>query len=236
MRRLAFSAALIAGMHMTASYAASLRVSPVLIDVSAPTSASSIRIWSEAKLPVSVQARLFRWSQNNGDDTYEPATDVVVSPPITSLKPGGENILRIVRTSKRPVTGEESYRLLVDELPDSAKKTSGTINLIVRHSIPVFFSQRGSSDADPVWNIQRKAGGYQVTVSNKGDRRLRISDLVLTSGRKPVGQKNGLVGYVLGHSSASWFVASRGGGGSSLILSAQSETGSISVQTNVKGG
>ncbi|HWT63215.1 MAG TPA: molecular chaperone, partial [Ochrobactrum sp.] len=54
----------------------------------------------------------------------------------------------------------------------------------------------------------------------------------------PVAQQKGLVGYVLGKSSVSWFIPgtrnNRGGG--SLVISAQSEAGPINVQANVRGG
>ena len=241
MRILILAALVVAGLHISSaqSNAASLRVSPVLIDLSAPTAASSVRIWNDAKRPINVQVRIFRWSQSNGLDTYTPATDVAVSPPISQLKAGGENMVRVVRTSKRPVKAEESYRLIVDELPGSAKQKSGTVNLVIRHSIPVFFSSQDNSGADVAWSVQKKSGGYQITVNNRGDKRMRVSDLTLQSkAGAPVAQQKGLVGYVLGKSSVSWFIPgtrnNRGGG--SLVISAQSEAGPINVQANVRGG
>lgn len=119
-RSLALAAASLglALQFLSPSQAASLRVAPVVLDLRAPTAASTIRIWNDARRPINVQIRVFRWVQRNGEDAYEQTNDVVASPPITTLRPGGENLVRIVRTSKRPVDGEESYRLVVDELPD----------------------------------------------------------------------------------------------------------------------
>ncbi|OYR19400.1 fimbrial biogenesis chaperone [Brucella thiophenivorans] len=241
MRILVFAALALAGLHFSTapSSAASLRVSPVLIDLNAPTAASSVQIWNDAKRPINVQVRIFRWSQSNGVDTYTPATDVAVSPPISQLKPGGENMVRVVRTSKRPVRAEESYRLIVDELPNAAQQKSGTVKLVIRHSIPVFFSPPENKGADVAWNVQKKSGGYQVTLNNKGDKRMRVADLALQSkGGAAVAQHPGLVGYVLGKSSVSWFIPgtrnSQSGG--PLTISAQSDTGPIHAQANVRGG
>lgn len=241
MRSLMLAAAIFAGLHVTPalSQSVSLRVAPVLVDLSAPTAASSVRISNDAKRPISVQVRIFKWSQNNGIDTYTPATDVAVSPPISQLKPGGENMVRVVRTSKRPVKAEESYRLIVDELPGAAKKQSRTINFVVRHSIPVFFSPPENEGANVAWIAQPKSGGYQITARNTGDKRMRISDLAVKGkGGNSVAQHKGLVGYVLGNSSASWFIPGTGGnrGGGSLMISAQSEAGPINVPANVRGG
>lgn len=221
------------------SHAASLRVAPVVLDLRAPTAASSIRVWNEARRPINVQVRVFRWFQRNGEDVYEATNDVVASPPMTTLKPGGENLVRIVRTSKRPVQKEESYRLVVDELPDARRQKGGTVVLVVRHSIPVFFTNPDAAGAEPSWAVERQRGGYVVTVRNRGAMRLKVSNLQLSSGGASVGQREGLVGYVLGNSSASWFVPATGNrrvAGGSVTISADSEAGRFDATARLKGG
>src|SRR5262245_24096746 len=110
MNRAISAIALMAALGFASSAeAASLRVSPVIIDLAAPTATSQISVFNDASKPINVQVRIFKWSQKNGNDVFEPADGVVVSPPITQLKPGGENMVRLVRTRKKPVSGEESY-------------------------------------------------------------------------------------------------------------------------------
>jgi fimbrial chaperone protein len=164
MRIILLMATLIAGLQLSPATAASLRIAPVLVDLSAPTAATTLRIWNDAKRPANVQVRIFQWSQNGGKDVFTPATAVVVSPPITKLESGGENMIRIVRTSKAPVRGEESYRVVIDELPQAANRQAGTVDLVVRHSIPVFFSSGSSTGAEPSWSVRRLKGGYEVNL------------------------------------------------------------------------
>ncbi len=121
--------------------AASLRVSPITLDLKAPAAASTVRLWDSGLKPVNVQVRVFRWTKVNGKDRLDPTTDVVASPPITKLTPGTENLIRVVRVTKRPVKGVEAYRLLIDELPAAGKRLPGQVNVMVRHSIPVRFSE-----------------------------------------------------------------------------------------------
>lgn len=221
------------------SPAASLRVAPVVLDLRAPTAASTIRIWNDARRPIKVQIRVFRWFQRNGEDAYEVTNDVVASPPITTLRPGGENLVRIVRSSKRPVQAEESYRLVVDELPDpSRRQQSGTVVMVVRHSIPVFFVNPDVAGAEPHWTVERRRGGFAVTVQNKGSMRLKVSNLTLSGRGTPVARRDGLVGYVLGNSTASWFVPSTGRGrlSGSVKISADSEAGRFDATAPLKGG
>ncbi|QEM81169.1 molecular chaperone [Halomonas binhaiensis] len=221
------------------SVAASLRVAPVILDLSAPTSASTIRIWNDAQRPINVQVRVFRWTQQNGNDVYETASDVAASPPITTLQPGGENIVRIVRTTKQPVQAEESYRLVVDELPSPSRQHAGTVTLVVRHSIPVFFAEPDVKDAHPSWSVEKRQNGYMVSVRNDGDRRFKVSNLSLISDGTVVAQHEGLVGYVLGSSTASWFVPEKGRSDISegaVTITADSETGRFDATARISGG
>ncbi|MBP0615839.1 fimbrial biogenesis chaperone [Jiella mangrovi] len=119
--------------------AASLRVSPISLDLPHGTKASSVRVWNNDRQPVTVQARIFRWTRKGGKDILSPTRDVVVSPPIATLAPGAENVIRIVRTSNRPVEGREAYRLIVDQIPDRSHDRPGTVRILVRHAIAVIF-------------------------------------------------------------------------------------------------
>lgn len=95
--------------------AASLQVTPILVDVAAEgAAATSVTLKNSSGKPVNAQLRVFRWTQANGQDQYEETTDVAASPPMVTMKPNGEYVIRVVRTSRAPVHGEESYRLVAD--------------------------------------------------------------------------------------------------------------------------
>lgn len=119
--------------------AASLRVSPVRLEASAAQPTTTLRVWNTDKAAVKIQVRVFRWTRKNGEDILTPTKDVVVSPPISSLKPGAENLIRIVRVATTPITEREAYRVLVDQLPDPKAQKAGVVNVLVRHAIPLYF-------------------------------------------------------------------------------------------------
>lgn len=133
-------AVLAAACLMTGAEAASLRVAPIGLTLSAQQPSGTIRIWNDGKAPMQVQIRVFRWTVEGGKDVLTPSKDVVASPPMARLLPGAENLIRVVRVSGKPVKGEEGYRLIVDELPNPANQRPGTVNVLVRHAIPVVFS------------------------------------------------------------------------------------------------
>lgn len=191
--------------------AGSLQVQPALVDVVAPSAASTITLRNEGTTPTNVQIRVFRWSQVNGEESLQPTDDVVASPPAVTLLPGTDYVARIVRVVKRPVATEEAYRLLVDELPDASRAKTGTVRLLVRHSIPVFFGSQARTPPTLDWTISRQDGRLIVSAHNRGGTRLRISALLLrdVSGHK-ISFGGGLVGYALGQSTMRWAAPASG--------------------------
>src|SRR5207302_3878346 len=52
--------------------AASLQVAPVNIEVQAPAAAATLRLHNVGTRPLNAQLRVFRWSQENGEEKLEP--------------------------------------------------------------------------------------------------------------------------------------------------------------------
>ena len=230
----AVAAFLLAGAYGPAN-AGSLQVEPVLIDVTAPGAASTITLHNAGATPINAQIRVFRWSLVNGEEKLEPTDDVVSSPPMVTLAPNGKNIARIVRVAKTPVVGEESYRLMVDQLPDLSQQKNGAVNLMVRYSIPVFFGAANKKNPTLAWSIAVKGDKVTLAAHNTGDRRLRISALTVkdASGRS-VSLGNGLAGYALGQSTKSWTLPARGFAvRGSASISAQSDGGPVQAVASI---
>jgi len=126
-------------LAVPAAQAAGLRVAPVLLDVPSGGNSTTLTVWNTGDTLVPVQVRVYLWTHKGGDDILTPTTAVVASPPIASLKPGGENLVRIVRVARTPVTARESYRVLVDQLPNPKGYKPGVVGILVRHAIPLYF-------------------------------------------------------------------------------------------------
>jgi fimbrial chaperone protein len=229
-----FSLTILAATALTAAAqtagAASLQVTPLLVEVAAPGATSTLTLRNQGTQPVNGQIRVFRWTQAGGQDVLEPTDAVVASPPMASLAGRVDYAVRIVRTNKQPIAREESYRLLIDELPDASRRRSGTIAIVLRQSIPVFFTPEERGAPKLTWSVRQEGGQVTVTAKNSGDRRVRISRLQVGSGKSSVVFAKGLVGYALAGSTMSWTrPAPRGFGGGPVKISAQSDTGAISV-------
>ena len=116
---------------------------PVSLDIAAPRKTSTLTLRNEGDDAVATQIRIFRWTRNGAEDELVPTKDVVASPPAARLKPNSKYTVRIVRVGKTPVEGEETYRLIVDQLPKPAKSDGPNVSFAVRYSIPIFFNEAG---------------------------------------------------------------------------------------------
>jgi len=203
-RQAMFAAAMLTmGMMTTSAGAAQIHVRPVLIELAAPAAAATLTLNNRGKGLVTAQVRVFRWTQIHGRDRLTPTRDVVASPPLLRMVPGRDNVVRVVRIAKRPVQGEESYRLVIDQIPDRSKKRTGVI-FAVRYMIPVFFHARGAKDAQLSWKAVRRGRKIILTAHNEGVRHERVSNLRISFAGKTQVISNGLAGYVLGRSSKTW--------------------------------
>ena len=230
----AIAAILVAGAYAPAK-AGSLQVEPVLVDVTAPGAASTITLHNAGPTPINAQIRVFRWSLVDGVEKLEATDDVVASPPSAMLAPNAKNIARIVRVSKQPVVGEESYRLLVDQLPDLSQQKNGAVNLMVRYSIPVFFGAANKKHPTLAWSVSVKGDKVTLAAHNTGDRRLRISALTVRDANgRSISLGTGLAGYALGQSTKSWTVPARGFAASgSATISAHSDGGPVQAVASI---
>ena len=189
----------------TAATAGVLEITPVLSDVVTPADgATSLTLRNRGATPATVQLRLMRWRVEGGREVTTPAESVGVSPPFATLRPGGSHVVRVVRMSKRPVIGEEAYRLLLDELPEP-NAAEGAVALTVRHQLPVFFRHPAAKSADVAWSVEGAPGAQEVVAVNAGQRRMRVSALKLTDAAGvAVDFGAGLAGYVLGGQEQRW--------------------------------
>ncbi len=216
--------------------ASSLQIMPINIEVPAPGAASTVTLTNQGGDQLNAQIRIFKWVQLNGQDELVPTKDVVASPPAVKLQPGKKSVIRVVRLGKTPAATEETYRLIIDELPKPVKAGQAGVGFSVRHSIPVFFSKTGE-DVDLSWQASVSKGQFVLKAGNAGGRRVRLASLAVANGSgKTIRIGEGLAGYVLGRSSKHWTVkgASKAiAAGGTITITAQGDNGPIEATAKV---
>jgi len=198
--------AVLAGLALLSPVqAASLQVAPTSLQLTARQNAEALWISNSGTAPVDVQARVFRWTQQNGRDELEPTTDLVVSPPMQALAAGQQQLIRVVRAVPQPPAAQLSYRVIVDEVPKLDPSRQG-MQFVLRYSLPVFVQPEGEAAVPDLQAtlVTQPDGSPALEVHNRGAGYAQLADLAVGTVERPQIFQPGLVGYVLGGQTMRW--------------------------------
>ncbi|MFI8009006.1 molecular chaperone [Acinetobacter sp. ABJ_C4_1] len=204
---------IITGLFLSLSstiHAATIRLSPVSIEILSHQKASSISLYNQSNESADLQARIFEWTQNNGQDQLTPTDEITISPPFLKLKPSESYNLRVVRINPEPISSEKTYRIIIDELPkpvDSRKASQG-VNVLLRSSLPVFVVNKDAI-TQLNWKIDTHQKEAFLNIRNIGNRHALLNDLTLidnTENKSYPIKVNTVNGYILANQARSYSV------------------------------
>lgn len=189
-------------------HAASLQVSPTSVTLQARQNADGLTLTNTGTQPLHAQVRVFRWTQQDGQEILEPTRDLTISPPMLELAPGAQQLVRIIRLGPPPADVETSYRLIVDELPVAqAGETRPGLQFVLQYSVPVFLMPQGDIAIAPALRARLMRDGDRsfIEIDNAGKHHAQVAELgyVAADGeRHPIAA--GLSGYVLPGKTKRW--------------------------------
>lgn len=208
-------------LHAGVAHAASLQVTPIRLDLAADRPAAVLTLHNVGTTPLNAQVRVFAWSQTADEDHLERTDKIVASPPIVQVAPGADQTVRILRVGKGDVSGEETYRLLIDEIPNNQGADATGVRMQLRYSVPVFVGapldgkppalqfvlERAASDGLAQASSVPSAG-LMLRAVNHDASHAQLSKVKLTwhDGQSTL-LSPGLLGYALPHATRRWPVA-----------------------------
>lgn len=200
--------------------AGSLLIWPVDPVINSDESATALWLENQGQEPLHMQLRIFAWEQLDGKEQYLPQDSIAGSPPMMEIAPGQRQLVRLIRQKPAPAGKEEAWRLIIDEIPvlldqDTAgnKKPRAAIGIQMRYSLPLFTYGEGLSPGHAIddrasqlqWRIVTAADNMPyLEISNQGSHHTRLSNVAFKTSNQQTPVKNGLLGYVLAHSTMRW--------------------------------
>jgi len=193
------------------AHAATLQISPVMVDLQANENAAGITLRNPGDQPLYGQVRVFRWDQANGDDTLTPTGDVVASPPLVQIAGQADQLVRLVQIAHAAPTqppAEASYRIMIDELPQANAAPATGVQVRLRYSVPVFIEPAGAPGQPKLsWHMMHDGQGWILSVNNTGAKHAQIARVRVVSQAGKVYDINpGLLGYALAERTRQWQV------------------------------
>lgn len=151
-----------------------LAIAPIMVDAPADGGAASLSISSGLDHDVTVQVRVFDWTQAAGEDQLEPAKGLRFAPEIFTLRPGSS---QVVRMSVPDTDGAGAWRIIIDELPSASAAPAtpaAQLSIRLRYVLAMF----AGAPAAPEALVAVMAPGA-LELRNPGPGWLRLHNLSL---------------------------------------------------------
>jgi len=198
-------------LHAEIVAAGSFQVNPIRVDMSAGVTTAALTIRNDGDEPVVVQLSVLAWSQESGEDKYGTTKEALVTPPIATIAPGAQQVVRIGLRRPPDPRQELAFRLFVQEVPPPPKPDFNGLQVALRVSLPVFVAPLAPPTRQLAWSAKIESdGAIRLTVRNTGNTHVQISDFELrpTDDEVPVAHEAGLA-YALAGQSREWLLQSQ---------------------------
>jgi len=218
--------------------AGSFQVNPIRVDISRGASAA-ITLRNDGSDAIVVQSSVVGWSQDNGQDVYAPTSEALVTPPIMTVPPGGEQIVRVGLRRAPDAQRELTYRVYLQEVPPPPKAGFTGLQVALRVGLPVFVAPVAAPIRRLEWSAHiRPDGAIALSAHNTGNSHVQITDfeLQLPGASEPLAHES-LLAYVLAGQRRQWNLsapAERVKSARELTLKAFTDAGEIDTAINVE--
>jgi len=210
--RAASQVALFVGLAALAlgAVAGSFQVNPVRVELRNGATSGAVVIRNDGAEPVVVQTSILAWAQADGKDVYSPTREALATPPVATIPPGGEQIVRVGLRRPPDRTREVAFRLYLQEIPGPPQPGFQGLQVALRIGLPVFVDPLTAVTRDFEWSAVRAADGQiKVMLRNRGNVHLQVYDLALrTDAAEPIAGESQLT-YVLAGETREWLLPLR---------------------------
>jgi fimbrial chaperone protein len=216
--------------------AGSFSVAPTRVEFDAGRRTASITLRNaDPAAPLTVQATLVGWTQQNGEDVYTETRDLLATPPVFTIAPGGEQVVRIALRRGQDARNELPFRIFFQEVPPATNTVSNTLNVALRVGVPVFVLATEPDEGMYLrWQAVRTAADeLTVTALNSGATHVQVTGFRLLAGGETAAQATE-PRYVLPNSRMSWTLKVPSGTGlSDLRVDGRSDMGEFAADVEI---
>lgn len=166
-------------MSASLAHTGSIQLTPVRVNLSQAAKVQIVTVHNTGAEETVMQVTLNKWALDGDDYTFVRSQELVITPSTFSLQPGMQQIVRIGLRGNAPENIEDSYRLVIEEVPPPAVAGESGTRMIVRHDLPVFIAPIDEVVASLDMEILCLAEGAQLNVTNIGNVHVQLRNVSL---------------------------------------------------------
>jgi len=160
---------------------ASISVSPVRLDLDASHDKDVIRVTNQEDRQKSYQVEVVAWSQTADDpEVYAPTEAILAVPPLFTLQPGEEQLVRIGLLEAPDAGREQSYRVFITEIapPQPEVSASSGVSMRLQIGVPLFVAPSGLPRASfDLVGTENIGGKLYARFQNNGNIHVKVSEI-----------------------------------------------------------
>ena len=218
-------------------YANAIQIAPIRLTLSAKKPVKAMTITNQGNDTAVLQLQAMRWTQQNGNDIYQPSKDLIASPPIMTIAPHKSQIVRLALRKNTPSDNEIAYRVYIQEVPQAQHKNDegDTVVMLLRFGVPVFILPSTKIQQNLQWQTKRLGGGQvQIKLVNSSNVHIEISHLNLVDlNTKKILMTTDTFAYLLPGQSKTWQVKSTAIKDKAVQITANTDWGVVSANSSL---
>ncbi|MDN3556610.1 fimbrial biogenesis chaperone [Halomonas maura] len=218
-----------------ATQAASLSVNPVRVTLHDPQQIRHLQLRNAGDEPMVLQVSVKDLSIADNREQYADSDALVVTPPVFTIEPGGEQVVRLGLENPVSAGTERAFRIFLEQSPgtpgatdDNDQPTQIQVNL--RLGIPVFVSPNAPMPRALDWEIKSTDDRHvRVVAENQGNTHSRITTLSLRDEQGEVLAESDRLTYLLPGTRRAWTLTLPADGGRPHHLRFRDQHGSTEM-------
>ena len=184
-------------------------VDPLLVRLNSQNTNEVLTITNPTASEIRFEIKVFTWDQAPPAGTMQltPTSDVVIFPPLATLKPRTTQRVR-VGTTLAPGPIEKSYRILIEELPsNTAPSSANQVSVRTRIGMPVFIEATNPRVSGRIDSVSMNGRSVTIVMSNTGTTHAMVDSIIVRGMSAPdqmVFEDSFAGWYVLAGKSRTW--------------------------------
>jgi fimbrial chaperone protein len=221
------------GLALAATTSAgSFQVNPIRIELAKGVTTGVVTVRNDGEEPVVVQSSVLAWTQEDGKDIYTATSEALITPPVTTIPAGAEQIVRVGLRRGADPRNELAYRVFLQEVPPPPKPGFTGLQVALRVGIPMFVAPAAATTARKLdWSAAMGSDGtIQLAAQNPSNAHVRVTDLeLLLPGASESIAHESTLAYVLAGQRRKWTLPAPPGvkSASELRLKANTDAGEV---------
>ena len=155
-----------------------LEIAPTMITLERDHPIATLRLANDGPTEKTYELTGFSWLQPDGNDELSTAPTLIITPPVASLAPGADILIRIGLASP-PTNGdsEQTYRIRVRDITPANRNTANALRIRMEFLLPVILPASAPQSKLSLADASEHDGALCVRLRNEGNAYQKIVGL-----------------------------------------------------------